>query len=200
MKSWNPTEQPIALLGSIFDANSLGKWIYDWTVACCGRLPITEIAGDLWSLLIRLADNIKYAEEGLSNLRRRKHRELIEHFLEDGERLWQRFNCLLKVCEWHMSKEMRRDSSGKILPMSEESGRAFVDTIFGRDRELERTEELMTRIRLWNMRFDVNCNDILLNTRCLPALVSWAAVRSLIRRRHAHHTKPDEKPKPLQQC
>ena len=27
-----PAEEPIVLLGSVFDANSLGKWIYDWTV------------------------------------------------------------------------------------------------------------------------------------------------------------------------
>ena len=31
-KNWDPTEEPILLLGSVFDANSLGKWIYDWTV------------------------------------------------------------------------------------------------------------------------------------------------------------------------
>ena len=31
-KNWDPTEEPITLLGSVFDANSLGKWIYDWTV------------------------------------------------------------------------------------------------------------------------------------------------------------------------
>ncbi|KAL2044136.1 hypothetical protein ABVK25_012439 [Lepraria finkii] len=31
LKNWDPTEAPIKLLGSVFDANSLGKWIYDWT-------------------------------------------------------------------------------------------------------------------------------------------------------------------------
>jgi hypothetical protein len=28
-KNWDPSEEPIMLLGSVFDANSLGKWIYD---------------------------------------------------------------------------------------------------------------------------------------------------------------------------
>jgi hypothetical protein len=29
LKNWDPTEEPIMLLGSVFDANSLGKWIYN---------------------------------------------------------------------------------------------------------------------------------------------------------------------------
>lgn len=34
LKHWDPEEEPILLLGSVFDAHSLGKWIYDWTVFC----------------------------------------------------------------------------------------------------------------------------------------------------------------------
>lgn len=41
-ESWDPTEEPIMLLGSVFDANSLGKWIYDWTVFYNG--PATPLA------------------------------------------------------------------------------------------------------------------------------------------------------------
>ena len=32
-KNWDPTEEPLWLLGNVFEANSLGKWIYDWTVS-----------------------------------------------------------------------------------------------------------------------------------------------------------------------
>lgn len=32
-KNWDPTEVPILLLGNVFGANSLGKWIYDWPVS-----------------------------------------------------------------------------------------------------------------------------------------------------------------------
>ncbi len=43
------------LLGSVFDANSLGKWIYDWTVFRHGSTsPIAGVAGDMWLLLIQL--------------------------------------------------------------------------------------------------------------------------------------------------
>src|SRR6202012_447772 len=55
-KNWDPTEEPIMLLGSVFDANSLGKWIYDWTVFHHGpSTPLSEIAGEMWLLLIQLA-------------------------------------------------------------------------------------------------------------------------------------------------
>jgi len=42
-------------------------------------------------------------------------------------------------------------------------GKEFVDSIFGRDRQLETTEILMASMRLWNLRFDANCEDILRN-------------------------------------
>lgn len=56
LKNWDPTEQPILLLGSAFDADSLGKWIYDWSVYYFGSgTPMSEVTGDLWLLLIQLA-------------------------------------------------------------------------------------------------------------------------------------------------
>jgi hypothetical protein len=47
--------------------------------------------------------------------------------------------------------------------MSRHSGCEFVDSIFGRDRELDKTEKLMSAVRLWSMRFDANCDEILRN-------------------------------------
>lgn len=56
LKHWDPEEKPILLLGSVFDANFLGKWIYDWTVFCHGTgMPICDLAGELWLLMIKLA-------------------------------------------------------------------------------------------------------------------------------------------------
>lgn len=161
-KNWDPNEEPILLLGSVFDANSLGKWIYDWTVAWRGpATPISEVAGDLWLLLIQFAGKIKRAEERLPRIRREEHQDTIEDFLESGERLWQRFSKLLKTCETYMLKAGSKDArSGKPL-LGNQSGCEFVDTIFGRDREMGNTEKLMTGIRLWSMRFDANCEDIL---------------------------------------
>ncbi|KAL8303402.1 hypothetical protein RB600_007040 [Gaeumannomyces tritici] len=70
---WDPTEQPILLLGSVFDANSLGKWIYDWTVCKHGKgHPIAQIAGELWLLLIEFSGKIKGADEIIPSIRQKK--------------------------------------------------------------------------------------------------------------------------------
>ena len=167
-KNWDPTETPILLLGSVFDANSLGKWIYDWTIFHHGpATPLSEIAGDLWLSLIELARKVKQAEAGISKIRKQADRETVEDFLESGERLWVRFEKLLKLCEDYMWRVARKQNGGdgkrnmKNVTMGKNSGCAFVDAIFGRDRELEKTEKLMTGIRLWGMRFDANCEAIL---------------------------------------
>ena len=64
LKNWDPNEEPIMLLGSVFDSNSLGKWIYDWTVYHHGPATlIADMAGEMWLLLIKLAGKINRAEE-----------------------------------------------------------------------------------------------------------------------------------------
>ena len=149
------------LLGSVFDANSLGKWIYDWTVFRNGpATPISEVAGDLWLLLIKIAGKMKRAEECLPRIKAMDNQEMVEDFIESGHRLWNRLEKLLKICEEFMWRHAKRDGK-KGVTMGKNSGIEFVDTIFGRDRELENTESLMQSIRLWNMRFDANCEDIL---------------------------------------
>lgn len=162
-KNWDPTEEPIMLLGSVFDANSLGKWIYDWTVFHHGpATPLSEMAGELWLLLIQLAGKVKRAEECMPKIRKTESKEMVEDFLDSGERLWVRFAKLLKVCEDYMWKAAKKESGEKKpVSMGKNSGCEFVDSIFGRDRELEKTEKLMTGMRLWSMRFDANCEEIL---------------------------------------
>ncbi|OAX78102.1 hypothetical protein ACJ72_07593 [Emergomyces africanus] len=163
IKNWDPNEEPILLLGSVFDANSLGKWIYDWTVFHHGAAaPMADVAGDLWLLLIKLAGKVKRAQECGQRIRNTEAREMVEDFLESGERLWHRFEKLLKACEHFMWKAAKRESGkGGQVMMGRNAGCEFVDSIFGRDRELENTEKLMNSIRLWDMRFDANCDDIL---------------------------------------
>lgn len=163
IKNWDPTEAPIILLGSVFDANSLGKWIYDWTVFHHGAsTPMADVAGDLWLLLIKLAGKVTRADECLDRIKRPEAQEIVEDFLESGERLWARFKKLLRTCEQFMWKAAKRENGGKgPVSMGRNAGCEFVESIFGRDRELENTEKLMNSIRVWNMRFDANCEEIL---------------------------------------
>lgn len=159
IKNWDPTERPIILLGSVFDANSLGKWIYDWTVyRYTASHPFADVAGELWLLLIKLAGKMKRAQECLPRIRSYNSQELIGDFLESADRLWAGFKELLKECEYFMLKAAKREGSKK---MGTNAGTEFVDSIFGRDRFLGQTEKLMQKIRTWNHRFDANCEGIL---------------------------------------
>ncbi|KAK5078577.1 hypothetical protein LTS08_006459 [Lithohypha guttulata] len=160
IKNWDPTEEPIILLGSVFDANSLGKWMYDWTVFKCGAsTPMAEMAGDLWLLLIKLAGKMKRAKDCVLRIRRDDQREMIYEFIEGGQRMWKAFKQLLKDCEYYMMKAAKLH--GNKTMMGKNAGTEFVDSIFGRERYLETTERLMNRLRVWTMRFDVNCEDII---------------------------------------
>lgn len=159
IKNWDPTEQPIILLGSVFDANSLGKWIYDWTVyRYTASHPFADVAGEMWLLLIKLAGKMRRAEECLPRIRSIDSRELVNDFLDSAFRLWKKFKDLLKDCEYYMLKAAKREGSKK---MGKNAGTEFVDSIFGRERFLPQTEKLMQSIRTWNHRFDANCEDIL---------------------------------------
>ncbi|KKY35646.1 putative vegetative cell wall protein gp1 [Diaporthe ampelina] len=157
LKNWDPTEEPILLLGSVFDANSLGKWIYDWTVYTHGpSTPISEMAGEMWLLLIQLAGKIKRSKECVPRIRAIESREMVEDFIESGERITDKLRKLLKTCEQPMLK-----ASKKKEQLGRNSGIEFVETLFGRERELEKSERFMQQVRLWNMRFDANCEEVL---------------------------------------
>lgn len=158
LKNWDPTEEPILLLGSVFDANSLGKWIYDWTVYSRGSsTPISEVAGELWLLLIQLAGKIKRGIETAPRIRTPDNKEMVEDFILSGERLTDKLKKLLKTCEQPMLTASRK----KDAQLGQQSGIEFVETMFGRERELEKTEKFMQSVRLWNLRFDANCEEIL---------------------------------------
>ncbi|KAL6890656.1 hypothetical protein GGI43DRAFT_425437 [Trichoderma evansii] len=160
LKNWDPTEEPILLLGSVFDANSLGKWIYDWTVYRAGaNSPIADMAGELWLLLIQLSGKVKRAEDIIGRVRSPENQEIMNEFIESGERLTDKLRSLLKACEAPMLKAAKKKQSG----LGKNSGVEFVDTLFGRDRELNKTEKLMQNLRLFSMRFDANCEAILAN-------------------------------------
>jgi hypothetical protein len=160
LKNWDPTEEPIMLLGSVFDANSLGKWVYDWTVYHHGpATPISDMAGELWLLLINLAGKIKKSEEAMPRIRLADNKELVEDFIESGDRLTDKLRKLLKTCEAPMLKAAQKNNQ----QLGKDAGVEFVRTLFGRDRELEKTERFMHSVRLWNLRFDANCTDVIEN-------------------------------------
>ena len=90
---------------------------------------------------------------------------MVHEFLEAGERLWERSRGLLRVCEGAMwrAAEAEAESEGRRggeVKMGKRSGEVFAQTMFGRDGELERTERLMQAVRLWGLRFEANCEEV----------------------------------------
>ena len=145
LKHWNPNERPIILLGSVFDADSLRKWIFGWTALRHGASsPMSDIAGGLWLLLIKLAGKMKRAVKN-----RDRQLDLIDDFIPSGNRLWKSIEQLLKSCEPFM-----------LMTVGQDVGFEFVDSLLGRGHELENTIKIMAKTRLWSFRFDANCGEI----------------------------------------
>lgn len=113
---WDPEETPFILAGSVFDANSLGKWIYDW-VAYVYRRPegneMKKIAGELWLLLIQISGKVKRAIEVKANCIL-EDREMLEGFIESGELLNDELRRLLKRCEGPMLDKKRLGTTAGI--------------------------------------------------------------------------------------
>jgi len=85
---------------------------------------------------------------------------MVDDFIEGGERLMDKLKKLLKACETPMLRAGKRHGKEQ-AQLGKNAGTEFVDSIFGRDRQLDNTEKFMSSIRLWNLRFDANCEDIL---------------------------------------
>lgn len=157
LEYWDPTEEPIYLLGCVFDANSLGKWIYDWTVAQYDpQAPFSDVANNLWLLLLRLTGNINRAKEYLRKDRDVDDTDVLEDFIDSGRRQMTKLQRLLRACEEDMPHP---PGEGQVL--GDESAIEFVNTIFGHDRRLDDTEQFMQDLELWIRRWEDNCESIL---------------------------------------
>jgi hypothetical protein len=165
LKHWEPDEEPIFLLGSVFDGNSMGKWIYDWAVFIYGpATPMSDMAGELWLLLIQLTGKVKRGKELVSSICFAESRDLVEDFIEGGERLTERFQGLLRCCESLGVKAWKARTEKEPNPKFDKKGATeIIEAMFGVDQELGRTEKFMTNAKLYVLRFDANCEEILRN-------------------------------------
>jgi hypothetical protein len=158
---WDPSQEPILLLGSVFDANNLGKWIYDWTIFHHGPATTTaQTAYDLWNILNPLSAKMKRAEECLPKIRSKENQEMIEDFLDAGERVMERLKNILKRCEKPILKAALKSGKSRNV-LSKEVDCEFVNMLFGEKYQRENTMAFITGAELWNLRFDANCEDIL---------------------------------------
>jgi hypothetical protein len=178
LKHWTVGEEPLVVAGSVFDADSVGRWIYDWAVYRGGPSASTaDAAGDLWLLLITLAGGMKSAAEGVGRVRDEADREMLQDFISSGRRLRSRFEQLLFVCEasmW-MTKGEWAAGKGRLKP-ARTAGVEFVNTMFASEPVVDETQGLMGRMQLWGDRFAANCEPLLRLRRTCEACGSEVGV------------------------
>jgi hypothetical protein len=84
---------------------------------------------------------------------------MVKAFIEAGDRLTDKLRKLLKSCEAPMLNSKDRPNNKGQLGKS--AGVEFVEALFGADRGADKTDRFMSSVRLWNLRFDTNCEDLL---------------------------------------
>lgn len=168
LKRWDPREEPIVLLGTVFDGRSLGKWIREWTQYCAGEgMPLTGMSEDLERLLEGMLSRSGDARYVLNLPLSEMEREMLEDFVESSGRVLDKMQKVVRRCEDPMlavGEGGRRKRSRRGLSMKRklepQAGEVFVYCLFGVDGMLEETRAVMQQIRLWEKRFDVNCEGI----------------------------------------
>ena len=154
-KNWDPDERPILLADSIYDGFSLGAWVYRLTATEFGAEACeSELAGNLWRDLIRLAARLKRAKRGRVRAHEDCDWELLDDWRRSGFRIWQSAEALFGRCEWYMWE----DDTETIL--RHDSGQQFVGAMFGSEFKLEETENLLSKLERWIVAFDKDATPV----------------------------------------
>ena len=153
-ENWTPGEQPLFLMGSVFDPDSIGKWIFDFAAYVHGPdSPIADVAADLWLLFIKLAGRSETLKKRIEQYRSRQGHDGLQRMTRNVHKLWRKIQYLIKDCEEGMWDHVREDRDG-ISWLDQPAGIAFTRSLLHRGHHLERTEKLMTEIRVWIMICD----------------------------------------------
>ena len=104
---------------------------------------------------------MKRADKSLNKIRSKWNREDVSDLLTSGDRIWSQLKSLVRACADYTLKITRRHRNGDYYPSGEKGSIEFVESIFGRDRELKRTEQAMADTRHWNVSFDSAAQGIM---------------------------------------
>ncbi|KAK4450976.1 hypothetical protein QBC34DRAFT_348557 [Podospora aff. communis PSN243] len=170
LKYWDPDEEPIRILGSIFDAASLGKWIFDWTSHHCDNKdePMTQKAAEVWLILLRLAGKMKRAQRVIElRVRGAKvshtavEHDFIKGYIAEGDALMDSLRSLLRKCEDPMYRTVQDQDKPQERTLVAEAGVEFVKTMFDSARELQATEAWLSDARSWVRSFQETCEILI---------------------------------------
>lgn len=147
---WDPDEEPIFILGSVFSAVSLGKWIFDWTFHCYeSNSEEVDIAEQLWYSLIDLLVRLKEAKNELNNNHSIDYKNILYDFVESGDNLKKKFNKIIYPCESCMLSA--KNNTGIVDNVG---GIKFITCMFLQYRD--HIKRFIHLANLWTSRFKDN--------------------------------------------
>ncbi len=117
---------------------------------------MADVAGDLWLLLIAVTTRERIVRENEGRRRAQDGEEVVRRVAAGLQPLWGDLEGIIAECEAAMRRAGKRDASGGLM-LDGEAGEAFVYCMFGRDDQLEATQELMNQIRVWKFQSDLIC-------------------------------------------
>ncbi|KAK7709637.1 hypothetical protein SLS63_013152 [Diaporthe eres] len=160
LKHWDPDEEPILLLSSVFDASSLGKWVLDQTARIYGEHDeMTELAADFWFEHIKLGGKIKHAKSRLPDIMDASARQLVKELIASGDKLVNELGEILKKCE---QRVLKVTGISEIPKLGHKSVVVFIDTFIGRTpAQRDAFDDFTRSIRVWNKWFDTDCANLL---------------------------------------
>lgn len=160
LKHWDPDQEPIMLLTSVFDSYSLGKWVLDQTARIYGEHDeMTDLAADFWLEHIKLGGKIKHAKGRMPQIADEGARQRVKEFTTSGDKIVNELGEALKGCE---QRVLEVTGISEIPKLSHKSVVVFIDTFIGRNPAQRDAFDNLTRsIREWNCWFDADCERLL---------------------------------------
>jgi hypothetical protein len=96
MISYGPSnyKRAFELHGVVFDADSLGRYIFELTRSRCSvSHRAIGTAHLLWTLLVTLESKLERVQESIKEI------EILKYFMDAGEEIWLMVDRLLNECE-----------------------------------------------------------------------------------------------------
>lgn len=158
LKSWTPNRFPIKLVGSIFDPESFGQWVLDWSKFVFNtNTPIFDIVIDFTSNLQLFNKNTEQLINYRNETTKLLQDEILMEFLAAGKRIANTLSALIDSYEGVMIKY----NKDRKIKLKRDSAQRFIRELFNDLEDSNKRDKLITSIRLWNFRFDANCKDLL---------------------------------------
>lgn len=128
------------VLGRVFDADSLGKWIFDNSCVVYGRsVPLTDIAGDFWLMSLRLSAKTS-ALGRASDLNMDQH---MADLFRSGITVWESYTRHVRMCSEMVGTDFSADA-----------GELFVKAFLEVGQYLSQTERVLHEMHQWDRSFE----------------------------------------------